>query len=318
MIAVGYGVAALYGVALGVAAWGAVRLSRQVSRSRAATIFVFLWGVLASLSVIIVLAGAVSGAGWGVPEEIHLHETEAHLHYAGIAHEASLVVCHHLTYLGLTLPPQTVFVPFLAVGVPLASFLVNQGYMRRVHRRLAARRDVALSERLRGRMASLWPGRHWEILVIDGSGREALSYALLRPRRRPLRFAQDVVVVTKGLAALLREEELVASLAHEYAHLEANDHRYLTFFKTLCAIVFFDPAVLLLSHKLCREAEFRADAEAARVTRNPMALARALLKLYVVGDGAGTGGDAAPGLGKAYVVERIRRLLAMAREMEAA
>ncbi|MEE9600899.1 MAG: hypothetical protein V3W22_04265, partial [Thermoplasmata archaeon] len=59
-----------------------------------------------------------------------------------------------------------------------------------------------------------------------------------------------------------------------------------------------------------------ADDEAARITRNPLALARALLKVYlghapsrVSPDGGGVG------LARAFLTERIERLLTIAEEM---
>ncbi|MEE9237209.1 MAG: M48 family metalloprotease [Thermoplasmata archaeon] len=318
MIIIGYGIVAVYLAALMASAFGAFMLGRQVYRSRSAALFFFLWGFLASLLIIVLLTGLVHGLGlWPkFPYLLHFHQMELHLHYSFAVMEAPLTICHHLSYLSLQLPPHTYLLPFLAIGIPLASFLANQAYMTRVHTKLSSLKDEALSTELKQKMAAFWPGRAWEIMVVEGSRLEALSYALFRPHLRPPRLAGDVVVVTKGLYGLLDEEEVIASLAHEFAHLEANDHRYLTFFKTLCSIVFFDPAVVFLSHKLCTEAEFKADYEAAKITRNPLALARALLKVYessgptsVQTDGVGVA------LARPLLVERIERLLTIAREM---
>jgi Zn-dependent protease with chaperone function len=316
MITVGYGIAALYLGAMVASALGALLLGRQVQRSRSAVLFIFLWGPLVSLSIIILLNGIIHGlTRWpGIPYLVHLHETEFHLHNNFPLMEEPLTICHHIAYLSLQLPPHTYFLPLLALGIPVASFAANQAYVSWVHARLSAIKDEALSSQLRGRMSAFWPGRSWDVMVVEGSTVEALSYALLRPALRPFRLARDVVVVTKGLYRLLEEEEVIASLAHEFAHLESNDNRYLTFFKTLCGFVFFDPAVVLMSQRLCREAEFRADYEAARVTQKPLALARALLKVYM---GPGQRYDArepAPP-SRSLLVERIERLLTLAGEM---
>lgn len=316
MITVGYGIAAMYLGAMVASALGAMLLRRQVQRSRSAVLFVFLWGPLVSLSIIILLNGMIHGLGrWpDIPYLVHLHETEFHLHSNFPMTEEPLTVCHHIAYLALQLPPHIYFLPLLALGIPVVSFAANQAYVSRVHARLSSIKDVALSSRLRERMSTYWPGRSWDVMVVEGSTVEALSYALLRPSLRPFRLAQDVVVVTKGLYGLLEEEEVIASLAHEFAHLESNDNRYLTFFKTLCGFVFFDPAVVLMSHRLCREAEFRADYEAARVTQKPLALARALLKVYTGPGQRRAVGEPTPPSGS-LLVERIERLLTLAGEM---
>ncbi len=318
MITIGYGIALIYLAALSVSAFGSFMLGRQVYRSRSAAIFFFLWGTLASLAVIVLLTGIVHGfwAGSGLPYILHIHAAEFHLHNSFPLEDASLTLCNHIAYMSLQLPPHTYLLPMLAIGIPLASFLTNQAYMSRVHRKLSHFKDDELSSRLQRKMSAFWPGRSWELMVVEGAGMEALSYSLLRPSLRPRRLARDVVVVTKGLYRRLSEQEIIASLAHEVAHLEVKDHRYLTFFKTLCGIVFFDPAVVLLSRKLCKEAEFRADYEAARTTRKPLALAKALLKVYLgQGSSAEVWATSGVGLTRAFLVERIERLLAMAREM---
>ncbi len=318
MIAIGYGIVAIYMAALMAAAFGAFRLGRQIYRSRSAALFLFIWSTLVSLSIVVLLTGLVHGLGlWPkFPYLLHFHLTELHLHYNFAVAEAPLTICHHLSYLSLQLPPHTYLIPILASGIPLVSFVANQAYMTRVHAKLSSMKDEALSTELKQKMGVFWPGRSWEVMVVEGSGLEALSYALLSPHLRPPRLARDVVVVTKGLYGLLDEEEFIASLAHEFAHLEANDDRYLTFFKTLCSFVFFDPAIVLLSHRLCKEAEFEADYEAARITRNPLALARALLKVYL-GHGLSrvSPNGAGVGLARAYLAERIERLLTLAQNM---
>lgn len=317
MISIGYGVAVIYLSALAASALGAFFLGKQVYRSRSATVFFFMWGILGAVTLIVVVTGLIYGLGFWprFPYLLHFHEAEVHLHYTVPVHDEPLTICHHITYFALQLPPQTYLVPLLAAGIPLASFLVNQSFMGRVHAKLVALQNRKLSKDLKGKMARYWPSEKWELTVIEGTEPEAFSYALFRPRLRPLRFAQDVVVITGGLYQLLREEEIIASLAHEFAHLEANDHRYLTFFKTLCSVVFFDPTVLFMSYKLCKEAEFKADFKAVNVTKDPMALARALFKLYFFGNREGMPSSGASALAKIHVVERINRLLAMARDM---
>lgn len=319
MISVGYGVVALYLAALLASAMGVFLLGKQVHRSRSAAAFFFLWGGLASLAVVALTISLIHGfVPWpSLPYVAHFHPLEFHVHNAFPLTESPLTICHHIPYLSLQLPPHTFLLPFLAAGIPMVSFISNQTYMNRVHARLSSLRDGALSTRLTQKMAALWPGRSWEVVVVKGSKMEAFSYAVFRPRLKPWRMALDVVAVTRGLTRSLEEDELVAALAHEFAHLEVNDHRYLTFFKTLCGLVFFDPAVVFLSRRLCKEAEFKADHRAAMRTRNPLALARALLKVHLDQSGS-RHSSGLPGVGfsGSFLRERIERLLRLAEEMK--
>ena len=68
-------------------------------------------------------------------------------------------------------------------------------------------------------------------------------------------------------------------IAHELAHVEGLDSRYLTFFRTLARMMRWDPVLAFLAHSLTRHEEFLADRLAVDVTRRPLAMARALYKV---------------------------------------
>jgi len=131
--------------------------------------------------------------------------------------------------------------------------------------------------------------------------------------------SNSVVVVTKGLLRLLREDEIEGVLGHEIAHIKHRDiligtiaaviasaiaylalmGRFLLLFGGgnrergsamsligLFLIAFFVPiAALMVRFAISRSEEYRADEEGARITGKPEALASALRKIesYVRG-----------------------------------
>ncbi len=124
--------------------------------------------------------------------------------------------------------------------------------------------------------------------------------------------ARGIVAVTRGLLQTLHVGELEAVLAHEMSHLQHNDTRlarlsgsisrstvtlirisaWLAFFLAVIngtgvgwwlvtlSFALFIPAVLhLIESAMSRTREFAADANAVKLTANPLALASALQKL---------------------------------------
>lgn len=127
--------------------------------------------------------------------------------------------------------------------------------------------------------------------------------------------ANDVVVVfAESLHDLLSERQLLAVAAHELAHVRAGDHRRLHLAELLgrfalvmavlalvagalafivwghilapnwlwWTIAIGPTAMSALHQALSRRGEFRADAEAARLTGDPMALSQALARIQFV------------------------------------
>ncbi len=91
---------------------------------------------------------------------------------------------------------------------------------------------------------------------------------------------KDAVIVARSLIRLLTPEELSAVLAHELAHIKNGD----AFLKTL-AIAYrrflpIDPILHILEPAIHREREFFADEVSARLTRHPLRLASALIKIH--------------------------------------
>jgi Zn-dependent protease with chaperone function len=155
------------------------------------------------------------------------------------------------------------------------------------------------------------------LLVIESPRLEAFSFTLLAPTRARLFQRREIILVSRGLLRALTPVELEAVIAHELAHIEGLDSRYLTFFRTLARMMRWDPVLAYLARSLTRHEEIHADRLAVDVTRRPLALARALYKASrarsipasrAVPGLLGAGGRA----GQREVAERIRRLVGMA------
>lgn len=157
-----------------------------------------------------------------------------------------------------------------------------------------------------------------ELLVFPSSAPEAFSFALVRRGADGRVGRHEYILLSSGLRDRLTPEEVEATVAHELGHLRSLDGRYLTFLRTLARMMRWDPVIGYLTSCLTRREEFRADVEAARLTRRPLALARALYKA------AALPAPLAPPMGalaflsgrgrraRSHTMARIRRLVELA------
>lgn len=153
-------------------------------------------------------------------------------------------------------------------------------------------------------------------LLAFPSGRpEAFSFTLVEAGGPRLVRRREVILLSSALLERLAPVEVEAAVAHEIGHIRGLDSRYLTFLRTLARLMRWDPLLAYLAYSLTRREELRADLEAVAITRNPLALARALYKVS-------TSAPAPPGSvaflgasgarGRREALERIRRLIALA------
>jgi Zn-dependent protease with chaperone function len=155
------------------------------------------------------------------------------------------------------------------------------------------------------------------LLVFPSDALEAFSFALVEGGDGGRLARHEYILLSSGLRQHLEPEEYEAAVAHELGHLRSLDGRYLTFVRTLARMMRWDPVIGYLAASLTRREEYRADAEAARLTGRPMALARALYKasefppgsvpLGAVGFLSGRGRR-----GRSETMARIRRLVEIA------
>ncbi|MCI4353288.1 MAG: M48 family metalloprotease [Thermoplasmata archaeon] len=199
-----------------------------------------------------------------------------------------------------------------ALGVFTVAFLLNQLVGRGLLRVLDTS-PVPWPSELPAPAAPTW------LLSFESPVAEAFSFTLLEPGFREGRtpYRRDVILLSRGLRALLTAEEIDAVVAHELGHIRGLDSRYLTFLRTLARMMRWDPLLAYLAWSLTRREEYRADIEAARMTRRPLALARALFKAASAPESAPArpvpGFLGMPGRrGHREAYERIRRLVALA------
>ncbi len=155
-----------------------------------------------------------------------------------------------------------------------------------------------------------------EVWLVREARPDAFAVAVLRADRRRLLRVQDVIVATTGFRDLLTREELRAALAHEAAHVRAHDSRYLPAVRSLSRILFMDPVLAFLSRHLASRYELGADEDAAWASRDPRALARALLKIHEASRGPQGAVSFAGWPRSPLLVQRIERLLELAERME--
>ncbi|HEV8049452.1 MAG TPA: M56 family metallopeptidase [Thermoplasmata archaeon] len=163
-----------------------------------------------------------------------------------------------------------------------------------------------------------WPADATTFYVFPSERPEAFSFTLLefRAGRRGV-HRREVILMSSGLESRLEPAEVEAVVAHELGHIRGLDSRYLTFLRTLSRMMRWDPLLAYLAYSLTRREEFQADEVAARLTRQPLALARALYKAMASPGPAGPlPGDGFLGgagtRGRREALERIDRLVAMA------
>lgn len=174
----------------------------------------------------------------------------------------------------------------------------------------------------------MWPARlgtppaRTRLYSFRSDRLDAFSFTILGGDWRQLVQRREVILLSEGLLDRLTPAETEAVIAHEVGHIRDLDARYVTFFRTLARMMRWDPVLAYLAWAITRREEYRADLAAARATRNPQALARALLKVLTT-----PASDARPaavvallgfgGLrGRREAHLRIRRLMELAESPE--
>jgi len=102
--------------------------------------------------------------------------------------------------------------------------------------------------------------------------------------RMPLSFAVHInrptVVMSEKLLTLLKKDEIEVVMAHELAHIKNSDTSLKALVTAYRTVLPFDPLIRIVEAAFHREREMVADETAAEVTRKPIALATALIKIY--------------------------------------
>jgi len=272
--------------AVGIALAAAFRRSRSTAVFRLTAIFLGFWALLATTTLVWVLANG----GWG----------------AVVTLARAPLTIFDVRYLDLWLYGAAgAFLVFLTAFV--ISQLVARGFLL-----LLRPTPLAWPEGLGT------PGTPTDLYLFASRAPDAFTFTLLADGGQHLLRRRDVIMVSTGLLAILSEEERTAVIAHELGHLRELDGRYLAFFRTLSRLMRWDPVLAILANSLTRREEFRADLDAVELTRRPRALARALYKVsqeaprphrFLAGSSLlGRCGAR----GRRDAIERIRRLVSLA------
>jgi len=188
----------------------------------------------------------------------------------------SLVVCYTLSELYEYQPAAAVrtalgITLFLAVvsGLPL-SFLLRRYSPLIVLRKVS---DLSLPQ---ASTAAAFENIRRKMGVADAELK-------ISKTKLPVSFVVDlqrpVVVISERLLPLLKRDEIEAVMAHELAHVKNSDtalKAMVTAYKTALP---HDPIIRLVEAAFHREREMFADETAVKVTKKPLSLASALLKI---------------------------------------
>jgi Zn-dependent protease with chaperone function len=116
----------------------------------------------------------------------------------------------------------------------------------------------------------------------------SVKLALLRSDSKlPVSTAFDykgtrIVAVRENLVDILDDQELEAVFAHEIGHIKCGDSFKKTLVTTFKMAFPFDPLIRFIEAAFYREREYAADEFSGRHTREPAALASALMKIYEI------------------------------------
>jgi Zn-dependent protease with chaperone function len=162
----------------------------------------------------------------------------------------------------------------LLIGLAVFSLLRQSLATRRFHRLLDNARPLATTEHApietAFRQIVRCPSRELPlVLVADLDAPLACTTGLLRPR----------IYVTRRLLELLSPDEVAAVLCHEWAHVVRRDLPRNALLALLRDMLCFLPGSVLFWRSMIVSQDEACDALAARLTRQPLVLARALVKV---------------------------------------
>ncbi|MCC6929840.1 MAG: M56 family metallopeptidase [Gemmatimonadaceae bacterium] len=185
---------------------------------------------------------------------------------------------------------------------------------------LGQRRLMPMLDGRRVASTSLAAGALRQLAALAGV-RRPVALSTSDALRAPAAISsREIVLPSRALRDLsLAEQEGV--LAHELAHVVRHDTRWLQLAALLERLAWFQPLNRVARRQMQLEGEFAADAWAVQLTRQPLALARALSRVaeWVAAQPAGAryhaaGATLAARADGSPLVERVRRLTAPSRD----
>jgi Zn-dependent protease with chaperone function len=175
------------------------------------------------------------------------------------------------SFLSPTMFAITIGAIVLLTAISLARFLYGT---RQLNRALQGATLLEQSEhagavlRLR-KIVAAQAGELPPILLCDVAAPMAFTTGIFRPR----------AYVTPALFELLTPDEMLAVLCHEWAHIQRRDTLWNWLIRLLRDVVWFLPGSHLAWQSMVASQDEACDALAAQMTNQPLALARALVKM---------------------------------------
>lgn len=123
-------------------------------------------------------------------------------------------------------------------------------------------------------------------LAVSGAQRASVPPVLVSDAQLPIAFASGIrrprIYLSAGLLALLSDDELLAVLCHEWAHVQRRDTLWMFLIRLQRDMLWFVPSSHLAWQNILRSQDEACDQMAATLTGQPLTLARALVKLAAV------------------------------------
>ena len=178
-----------------------------------------------------------------------------------MAHPVSSAT-HNEFYCALTLAWLTGFLFFV---VCWARSSLRLARVVRAGDRMVSSRETEILYRVRSRLLL-----NQDVAIVTS---DRATAAGLWGIRRP------TVLLPKGAARRLSDEELEAVMLHELLHVERRDNLAVVLQKSLLALLWFYPLIWLLDKKLFEEREQACDEEVVRLRQSPKTYISGILKV---------------------------------------
>lgn len=139
---------------------------------------------------------------------------------------------------------------------------------------------LRLRRRLRARQPATDP--QWQLCLESIRGRIGLRRIRLTESSEiesPLVIGATEICIPQALRTSLAAPELESVLAHELAHIERGDGIWFPIAGLIQSVLWLHPVNHWVSAEFRRSAELACDDRAVELTRNPLALARALVEV---------------------------------------
>lgn len=156
------------------------------------------------------------------------------------------------------------------------------------------------------------------IKIITENIPDAFAYSLFKIGWTHIKFEKVIILTTSLIDLISDDDELEAIIAHEYAHTKEHHTLFANLFVFISILFFFVPLFKLSKGILWQNSEIKADKYATSLISDPLPLARALYKLFLLTDSNPTSNSGITpltnGNGK-LIINRINLLIGYSEEM---